>query len=176
MSDEAALENARVEAKLRACVHCRRVGMLVGHGRLFGYAETSSARELRGRRVLCSTRHRRSGCGRTFSVWLAAVVPRRIVRAATIFALLTGLASGLSRAAAWRRASSMTLRTGYRIAAQLEIAGPAIRTALLSRAPPPSTESASPDAQLVLHLRAILGAAGSLADYQLVFQRSALAS
>jgi hypothetical protein len=176
VSDEAALENARIEAKLRACAHCRRAGMLVGHGRLFGYAETSSARELRGRRLLCSKRHRRSGCGRTFSVWLANVVPRRIVRATTIFALLTGLACGLSRAAAWRRASSMTPRTGYRVAARLAITGPGIRTALLSRAPPPRTESASPDEQLALHVRAVFGAAGSLADYQLAFQRSALAS
>jgi hypothetical protein len=176
VSDEAALESARLEAKLRACVHCRRVGMLVGHGRLFGYAERSSARELRGRRLLCSRRHRRSGCGHTFSVWLATVVPRRIVRATTIFALLTGLASGLSRASAWRRASSMTLRTGYRIAARLAIAGPGIRTALFSRAPPPAIDSTSPDAQLVVHVRAVLGVDASLADYQLAFQRSALAS
>ena len=70
---------------------------------------------------------------------------------------------------------STDLCTGYHIKARLAIAGPAIRSALLSRAPPPSTASASPDAQLVAHLRAVLGPIDSFSSYQLAFQRALFA-
>jgi len=172
VSDQAALADVLFSVRLRACEHCHRVGMLVGHGLLVGYAEGSSAREVRGRRLLCSNRHRRAGCGRTFSVWIASVVPRRVVRARTIFALLVALIVAVPLARAWRQVSAMALRTGYRISRCLAVAGPAIRTALLSRAPPPTIESASPDAQLLAHLRAVLGPIDSFAAYQLTFQRS----
>ena len=175
MADEAAVADALASARLRPCEHCHRAGTLVGHGRLVGYAEASSAREVRGLRLYCSNRHRRVGCGRTFAVWLASIVPRRIVRARTVFTFMVAMATGESAARAWRQASSMTLRTGYRIKARLAIAGPAIRSALLSRAPPPSTASASPDAQLVAHLCAVLGPLDSFSSYQLAFERSLFA-
>ena len=147
--------------------------MLIGHGRLIGYAETSSLCVVRGHRLLCSNRHRRGGCGRTSSVWLASVVPRRSVRATTIFAFLVAMAAGTSTARAWRLASAMTLRTGYRIRTRLALAGPAIRTALLSRAPPPFVESPSFDVQLLAHIRTALGSSiDSFALYQLTFQRA----
>jgi hypothetical protein len=147
--------------------------MLVGHGRLFGNGERSSCREVRGLRILCSNRQRRGGCGRTFTVWLASVIPRMTVRAATVFALLVAMAAGVPCARAWREASLMTLRTGYRTKARLGLARPAMRTALLSRAPQPSTTDPSLDVQLVAHLRAALGAPiDSFSEYQLRFQRS----
>ena len=146
--------------------------MLVGHGRLPGYEERSSARVVRGIRLLCSDRHRKTGCGRTSSIWIASVVPKAIVRASTIFAFLSALAVGLARAQAWRQASSMSLRTGYRIAAKLARAGPAIRSTLLSRAPPPPVESASHEAHLLAHLRLVLGPVECFSAYQLAFQPS----
>ena len=97
------------------------------------------------------------------------------MRAATIFAFLVALVEGTNAAEAWRSASEMTLRTGYRIRAALGRAGPAIRTALLARAPPPSVVSASPPAQLVAHLREVLGAdLASFDRFQLAFQCSVL--
>lgn len=108
------------------------------------------------------------------SVWLASVIPRRLVRAATAFTLLAAVAGGASVAHVWPLISAMALRTGYRIATRIALAGPALRTALLTRAPPPATSTASPDAQLVAHLRAVLGPEPFVA-YQLAFQRSVLA-
>lgn len=162
--------------KLRACDHCRRVGMLIGHGRLLGYAESSSERVARGHRLLCSNRHRRTGCGRTIQVWLAAVVPRRTVRTATVFTLLVAIVDGSRVAAAWPEVSSMSLRTAYRVRHRLELAAPAIRTVLCSRAPPPFVASASDDAQLVAHVRAVLGdARDPFAAFQSTFQCPLLA-
>lgn len=109
------------------------------------------------------------------TIWLASVVPRRIVRAATAFEFLVALAAGATTADAWRRASMTTLRTGYRLRDALRLAGPAIRTALLTRAPPPSVTSPSPDAQLVAHVRAALGEETSSFDrFHLAFQRPVL--
>lgn len=102
-------------------------------------------------------------------------MPRRIVRTTTIFAFLTALAAGVCVATAWRRVSSMTLRTGYRIRRCLAQRGPAIRTALLSRAPPPLVESPRADVQLLLHLRAVLGGADdAFGAFQFTFQRPVL--
>jgi len=158
-------------ARLRPCDHCRRAGRLIGHGRLVGYSEVSSDRVVRGHRLFCSNRGRRDGCGRTIAVLLASVVPRRITGAATIFAFLVALAEGTNAAEAWRRSSEMTLRTGYRVRAALGRADPAIRTVLLARAPPPSVASASPRAQLVAHLREVLGAdLASFDRFQITFQ------
>jgi len=82
---------------------------------VLGYAEFSSERVVRGHRLLCSKRGRRDGCGRAIAVLLASVLPRHIVRAATIFAFFVAIAEAATIANAWRRSSSMALRTGYRI-------------------------------------------------------------
>lgn len=150
--------------------------MLNLHGRLLGYAESSSERVLRGHRLLCSSRGQRTGCGRTVTIWLSTVLPRHSVGTATIFAFLTALAAGSCVAAAWPGTSSMTLRTGYRIRFRIACAAFAIRTALLSRAPPPRVDSACADVQLLAHLRAALGSCGdAFAVYQSTFQRPVLA-
>ncbi len=176
VADEAELAGALWGARLRACEHCRRVGWLVGHGRVLGYAERSSERVVRGRRLFCSNRGRRHGCGRTIAVRLASVVVRHVVRADTWFALFVALAHGARCAAAWRSSSTMSPRTGYRLRDRLAHARHALRTTLFSRAPPPETESASADAQLVAHLHAVLGAdLASFDRYQHAFQRSLLA-
>lgn len=109
------------------------------------------------------------------TVWLATTVRRRIVRTGTVLAFFTALANGARVATAWRAASSMTLRTGYRIARRLTDAGMALRTALLSRAPPPHSDSARADAQLLDHARAVLGSSGdAFAAFQSTFQRPLL--
>lgn len=107
-------------------------------------------------------------------MWLASVLPRRIVRAATVFAFLAAVAVGTPAARAWRAVSAMALRTGYRVRCALANAGPSIRTARSARAPPPASLSSSPDAQLVAHVRALFGDTGFSA-FQLTFQRSVLA-
>jgi hypothetical protein len=160
--------------RARPCLHCRRIGWLIGHGRLVGYAEASSERVTRGMRLFCSNRHRRRGCGRTCSVWLASVLPRRVVRASTLSALLIALANGERVATAWRRLSCTSQRTGYRLRDRLALRGPAMRTALLSRAPPPPTSSPCLHAHLLAHLRAALGDGADLGSYQLAFETAVL--
>lgn len=81
------------------------------------------------------------------------------------------MAAGMPVARAWPSLSSTCLRTGYRIRRALIRAGPNLRTYLLSRAPPPALEIASPVAQLVTHLRAVLGNDDPLGAFQVVSQK-----
>ncbi len=83
----AAMRRCRRESKLLACPHCRRIGWLIGHGFLRGYASNGRDQRLRGRRFFCSNRNRRRGCGRTCSVLLSIFLFRRTVRALHLWRL-----------------------------------------------------------------------------------------
>jgi hypothetical protein len=178
--DRPALDDLLTRAKQLACPRCHRVGTLVGHGHLTGYSERSNEREIRGRRLLCSARFRRVGCGRTSSVLLATVVANFTVRTPTVSALLDAVAGGLNRKAAWGRlqtsiggGSGLSLRTAYRLWARLLAAQTRIRTALCRLMPPPASTDPRPIAQMVVHLRQALGRGECvLAAFQLALQQS----
>jgi hypothetical protein len=172
------LDTVLAEAKQISCPHCRRIGMVVGHGLLRGYTEHGSDRVVRGRRLLCSRRYRRSGCGRTFAVVVASVLAGFTARTGTISRFLESVVGGLCRKAAWEQVSSgLTLRSGYRLWRCLLAAQSNIRTALCGLAPPPVLSDPRPVAQLLAHLRQVFGATACLlASFQLVFQRCLLGS
>jgi len=159
VAGEEQLDECVRQAKLWPCPRCGRVSALVGHGLLVGYGEDGSFPVKRGRRFFCSNRHRRHGCGRTFSVLLDQVLCGFVVRALTLFDFVVAIVSGLALAAAWKRAAAarFSKTSGYRLWRRLRRAQPDIRGRLscLSR-PPPST-AAEPWAQLLAHLRQELG-------------------
>ncbi len=63
--------------KLMPCPHCKVAGSLNKHGFLRGFDEASRRRvTMRARRVFCSNRNARPGCGRTFSIWFADKIGR----------------------------------------------------------------------------------------------------
>ncbi len=63
--------------KQTPCPHCQVVGTLNRHGCLFGFDDQNPRQKtLRARRVFCSNRQARTGCGRTFSVWCADKIRR----------------------------------------------------------------------------------------------------
>ena len=158
--------------KLTPCPHCRVVGTLIRHGSLVGFDDTSPRRKtLRARRIFCSNRHRRPGCGRTVSVWLAGKIRRLSVTTRSLGAFLRGVvADGL--AAAIRAAPDpRSHRTWQRIWQRFDHAQSRIRTALWERGPPPEGPpglSRRPVAAHVLaHLHATFpDADGPLAAFQ----------
>jgi hypothetical protein len=150
--------------KLMPCPHCQAVGALVRHGFLYGFDETSPHRKtLRARRVFCSNRHRRPGCGRTFSVWLADKIRRLSLTTRGLLRFLRrvvadGIASAI-RASSIRAADRhLSQRTWQRVWRRFDHGQSAIRTALSGRAPPPEMpplSSRRPEAAHVLaHLQA----------------------
>lgn len=153
-STEAELHQLQRAAKLLPCPHCGRVGFLICHGFLRGYAERGQGLVVRGRRLFCSDRYRRRGCGRTFSIALADVVRGFSVRTGTLFAFLITVVGGASRKAAWERvAAGFSLTTGYRLWRRLQRAQAHIRTLLCRVRSPPDASSPEPLAQLLAHAR-----------------------
>jgi len=174
--DTSGLDQRLVDVKLTACPHCGRVGALIGHGILWGYGEQGCHRVVRGRRFLCSNRFRRLGCGRTFSVLLAHVVRRFVIGTEGLSRLLDGVLAGLTRKAAWEASRrGQCLRSAYRLWSLMVCAQSAWRTFLSCRCPPPRCTDARPIAQVVAHMRCVLGAPACLLHaFQLTFQRGVL--
>jgi hypothetical protein len=166
--------------KLTPCPHCKVVGMLIRHGFLYGFDDSSPQRRtLRARRVFCSNRQARRGCGRTFSVWLADKIRRLGLTAGALWRFLQDAARGRLAAAIRAARCHLSDRTLQRVWKRFDLGQSKIRTALSARCPPPMwppmlattlpTEPGHPPAQQVLaHLQAAFPDAGCpIAAFQL---------
>jgi len=157
--DEAGLGGVLFGLKLTPCPYCRQTGGLIGHGFLRGYAEQSSEQVARGRRVFCSNRGQRPGCGRTFSVLLSTVLCGFVVRTVVLFSFAAAVLGGVTRRAAWLREArgALSLSSGYRLWRRLSEAQATLRGRLCREAPPPDSPAREPLAQLLVHLRLVVG-------------------
>jgi hypothetical protein len=147
--------------KLTPCPHCHVVGALNRHGSLSGFDDTSPQRQtLRARRLFCSNRHQRPGCGRTISVWVANRIRRSGLTTGTLWAFLEQAVVGSLAQAIRRSPPRRSGRSWQRAWARFRLAQSRIRTALLSRSPPPTGPPGPgrrPDlAQVLAHLQATL--------------------
>lgn len=145
--------------KQTSCPHCQTVGALIRHGVLTGFDDHNPPRQaIRARRVFCSNRYRRRGCGRTVSVWIADTIRRLSLSARTLWAFLQRAVVGTIAAAARAVDSPRSDRTLQRIWTRFDRGQSAIRTALRGRGPPPEV-TAEPlrrpaAAQVLAHLQA----------------------
>lgn len=138
--DEVALDQIGREAKQWACPYCRRLGTLNAHGVLRGVAENAVAGKeaRRGRRFFCSNRHRRRGCGRTFSVRLAQVLVHATVRTGAWWRFCRERLAGHGILAAWEAArSGFSLESAYRWWRRWRAAEPELRSWLWRGREPP---------------------------------------
>jgi hypothetical protein len=145
--------------KQTACPHCKTVGTLVRHGFLRGFDESNPQQKVvRARRIFCSNRHRRRGCGRTFSVWIADKIRRLSLTTRTLWTFLQHAIAGSIAAAIRATNCPRSDRTFQRIWTRFDRGQSAIRTALLGRGPPPELPAASSRrpaaAQVLAHLQA----------------------
>ncbi len=149
--------------KLTPCPHCKAVGALIRHGFLDGFDESSPQRRvIRARRIFCSDRNRRPGCGRTFSVWIADKIRRLSLTSRGLWRFLQRAVAG-SIAAAIRAADCpLSDRTLQRLWKRFDRGQSTIRTALFGRCPPPEPPAPLPAApsrrpaaaQVLAHLQA----------------------
>jgi hypothetical protein len=148
--------------KQTRCPHCKVVGTLIRHGCLYGFDESSPRREtLRARRIFCSNRNARPGCGRTFSIWLAHKVRRLSLTTDALWRFLQLAVAGSVLAASRAFDGWLSVRTWQRIWQRFNQAQCHIRTALYARCPPPelpgplpANPARQPAAQLLTHLQA----------------------
>jgi hypothetical protein len=172
------LDKLKEPLKQTPCLNpeCRRVGCLIGHGRLLGYG-TDSERVPRGQRVLCSDRRRgQQGCGKTFSILPGDVLRRRQVTAPQLFEFFTGMLRGLSRYAAWKALGLIfSIRHAYRLWQAFVDQQLRLRALLCRLLAPPKSTAALPELQLLEHLQATFAAAACpIAAFQLHFQEGFL--
>lgn len=85
------------------CAFCSQPGQWVSHG--YVYKQTSSTqRDKVGKRILCSNRSGKQGCGRTRSLYLASVMPRCRYRLKVLLVFLACLLNGATIAQAYHQA------------------------------------------------------------------------
>ena len=147
------------QLKIKPCPHCQRVGNLIRHGCLRGFDDRSPKQTtLRARRVFCSNRNARSGCGRTFSVWCADKIRRLSLTTGSLWRFLKLALTSSILTAIHATASHLSDRTGQRIWNRFDQAQSKIRTALSGQCLPPDLLAASPRrpmaAQVLAHLQA----------------------
>lgn len=160
------------------CPHCKLTGFLILHGFLYGYAEEQHmAKSKRGHRIFCSNRKNRNGCGRTFSLLLAAFIKHFTISAKTLGNFLSNIASGLNRLQAFKRANGpLTVSSLYRLFNRFQQVQARIRTLLLSVKDPPDGRGISdPAVQTIRHLHSLVhNDSCPVACFQLLFQVSFL--
>ncbi len=154
--------------KQTPCPHCKAVETLIRHGFLRGFDESDPQRKtIRARRIFCSNRQARPGCGRTFSVWLADKVRRLSVTTNALWRFLQGAVAGIAAAIRVVADCRRSERTWQRIWKRFDRGQSAIRTALLARRPPPDLpNSRRPAAQVLAHLQAVFPDADPIAAFQ----------
>jgi hypothetical protein len=156
VKDLQALEKTLCGLKGMACFFCGRRGTLNRHGRIEGNDPQSAAGRLqRGHRVYCSNRGRCCGCGRTFPILLAHVLPRHTFTAFLLWPVLQELLGRISIRAAWKAAGKpLALETTYHLIQRLRRRLSDLRTCLLPLLPPPASDRRDPLLQTLAHLRA----------------------
>ena len=154
--------------KSLACPHCLQHGTLNNHGKLKTKTGT-----LRGSRFWCSSRRKgRPGCGRSFCVWLASVLPRHSVPAATLAAFLGAWQRlGGNVLAAWQSArTGFSTDSAYRWAKCFVRNQGEIRSRLCRARAPPRALAGLIHADLFEHLRLVFGEVSFTKAFQIRFQ------
>jgi hypothetical protein len=123
--------------------------------------------------VFCSNRGDRGGCGRTFSFFLAEVLPRHTITASLVWRWLVKLLAGLSlKSVVESLRLPFALETLYRLRRNLRRKLDSIRTRLCRQQAPPSSSQSDPLLQTVEHLQAVFpGPEGAPSAFQFHFQQ-----
>lgn len=159
--------------KMKQCPHCRQIGCLILHGYLYGYGDTDMVR--RGRRIFCSNRQKKTGCGRTFSILMAGFIKHCMIPSGSVSSFLSKIAQGDRPVTAFRAlGGQMNENAGYRILRQFRKQLPRIRTCLLKVNDPPGLKYIkNPAVQTILHLKTVFNGC-MVSRFQQYFQISFL--
>lgn len=127
----------------------------------------------RGQRVFCSDRGQRGGCGKTFSIFLAEVLPRHSCTAVWLGQLLIKLLAGLSvKSAVESLRLPSALESVYHLLARLRHRLDALRPCLCQRWEAPASSQSDPLLQTVEHLQKVFAeVVCPVTEFQVVFQQ-----
>jgi hypothetical protein len=164
--------------KQLCCPECGQTETFNRHSKLYGNDpdSTQGGQAQRGQRVWCCPRGQRSGCGKTFSIFLADVLPRHTVRASALASLLDRLLQDSSiKAAVEALGLPYALEGLYHLLQRMRGRLAAIRAALCREQKAPASSQSDPLLQSVEHLRSLFPRSQCpLTAFQLHFQRPLL--
>ena len=127
----------------------------------------------RGQRVFCSVRGQRGGCGQTFSIFLAEVLPRHSCTAVRLGQLLLKLLAGGSvKSAVESLRLPLALESVYHLLTRLRRRLDALRCCLCQSREAPASSQSDPLLQTVEHLQMVFAQAPCpVGQFQVVFQQ-----
>jgi hypothetical protein len=163
--------------KQLCCPFCGAAETLNCHSKLYGNdAQKPGGQIQRGQRVWCCDRGQRGGCGRTFSIFLADVLPRHTISAGCLWKVLRGVLKGGSIRATCKALSlPFALESIYHLLQRLRQRMASVRSALCRKLQPPVSSQTDPLLQTVEHLRNVFAQGDCpVADFQLMFQQRLL--
>jgi len=119
----------------RQCRHCAQCHQLVSHGFVYQKQHGGDPQPI-GKRILCSNRCGKTGCGRTERLYLTERIPRLRHGASRVFVFICALIAGATIAQAYQQATGCDQpRHAFRWLRQLERALPQHRRYLSRPAP-----------------------------------------
>jgi hypothetical protein len=153
-SSQKEVDDLLAKLKMILCPHCMRVGALIKHGFLRGYDPNHLRNKtVRAARVFCSNRRRATGCGRTFSVWIAQRIKHLFLSAESLWQFLKAAVDSGNKLQAFRNLNcGLSDSAAYHIWRRFSNAQPAIRTALIGLCKPPQMVSDCPAKLTLAHL------------------------
>lgn len=89
------------------CAHCFKSDQFVSHGIIYKQRSSTFAEKV-GKRLFCSNRYGRTGCGRTFQLYVANEIPTFRYGAAHLFVFISSLLANLNIAEAYYQATGQT--------------------------------------------------------------------
>lgn len=171
---ETEFEELRAMLKLISCPHCKKIGYLILHGYLYGYQDTcDSSKTKRGRRIFCSNRKNRKGCGGTFSILKASILKRFRVSTRSLWCFLDNILNGMNTIRAFQASGSTLGEAGvYRLYSRFKHEQSRIRAILSGiKDPPLPGHSANPAFLTLMHLKTVFkGCPCPISEFQHHFQ------
>lgn len=117
------------------CEKCSRNNQFVSHGYIYKQRSQSTT-EAVGKRLFCSNRYGRSGCGKTLRLTIANEIPNLCYSGAQVFIFLTQLLAGNSVQHAYQQATrQFEARNAWRWLNKLTAKLTVFRSVFISRAP-----------------------------------------
>ena len=155
-ADMSALKRWLLSLKECRCPFCHCAKSLNRHSFICGNDPAChQGQHIKGQRVFCSDRGQRGGCGRTFPVFLADILPRFTVSASLLWQLLGLLLEGQTIYSAVPKLRQAFCRgTFYRIVHLVRQRLDLLRSFLCRICPPPASSQSDPLLQTVEHFRA----------------------
>jgi hypothetical protein len=163
--------------KQQRCPRCGCNETLNRHSVLYGNDPAqASGRVARGQRVVSTNRGQREGCGGTFSLFPADILPRHNFTATLLWQLLCALLAEASmKRAAQSLAAYCALETCGHLLHRLRRRLDAVRCRLCLRQKAPESSQSDPLLQTVEHLQSVFPHRPCpLSEWQLAFQQPLL--